>query len=212
MELPSRWVPTGVASVSIWSLSGPQVLTLGRTVDHGWPASLSRGFTAVNDTSSAIALASTFISSIALAGVMVSLLLQARQLRLERIQAHRQLHLELIRIRLENPDLPDPYPRPFPNTGSAHGTDPRRHMFMNWRTKYFEFGFVIGELSAGSVRQYSAAVFADEEWREWWRIGRPVYQEDANTRRKRQYFAIVDAEYAKSLQTAAAGVEPNQEK
>ena len=53
----------------------------------------------------AIAIISTLISSIALVGVAVSLVLQARQLRASQIQASRATQVELIKVSIDSREL-----------------------------------------------------------------------------------------------------------
>jgi Family of unknown function (DUF6082) len=52
-----------------------------------------------------ISIIATLISSVAPAGVAVSLLLQARQLRASQLQALRELHTELIKMGMDHPIL-----------------------------------------------------------------------------------------------------------
>ena len=53
---------------------------------------------------STLSIIATIISSIALIGVAASLLLQNRQLRASQVQVVREMHLELIRTAIENPE------------------------------------------------------------------------------------------------------------
>ncbi|HZM76975.1 MAG TPA: DUF6082 family protein [Candidatus Limnocylindrales bacterium] len=141
----------------------------------------------MNDLSVAIAVISTLISSIALVGVMASLLLQARQFRLGRHQAMLWLQSELIRIALDHPDIWE--------LAKSTPTAQQSHIYMNWRIKLMEFGYITGETSEATVRNAASATFASTAWRGWWVVARDFYRLEANIREKRRFFVIMDAEY-----------------
>src|ERR1700753_1072546 len=52
-----------------------------------------------------LSIIATIVSSIALIGVAVSILLQNKQLRANQMQVVRDLHLELAKIAIENPNV-----------------------------------------------------------------------------------------------------------
>jgi hypothetical protein len=140
-----------------------------------------------------ISVLSTLISSVALVGVAVSLLLQARQLRISQLQASRSLQSELIRIAIDNPTIasatasdlsPDEYPKAA---------------FLNLALKSLEMGYSIKAFPAESVRIQMRRRFESEYSRAWWAHARDVFKEEAGTRRGREFFALVDSVYRDTI-------------
>jgi hypothetical protein len=132
-----------------------------------------------------IAIISTLISSIALTGVAVSLLLQARQLRASQIQASRSAQVELIRMAADNREL----------ISEIFGSEPGSYLkdvFINWFFKYLELSYSMKVISAKSVRVQAIRLFAIDYPYEWWARSREVYDIEATTKRERQFFAIID--------------------
>lgn len=80
-------------------LASPLALTVFEdgAADRDW-----RRLSEIGQTYGAV---SALLSTLALGGVLVSLLLQRQAARLEREQAQRALHVELMRMAIENPDL-----------------------------------------------------------------------------------------------------------
>ncbi|MCW6005839.1 hypothetical protein K1W54_14810 [Micromonospora sp. CPCC 205371] len=152
----------------------------------------------MNDASLVVAVISTLISSLALAGVMVSLLLQVRQLQVNRLQAFRVTHAELIKMALDDPTLfADPADTLAPDSESS-----RRNGFLNWHMQHFQFGYVIGAFNESGLRAQTSLLFAVPSRRDWWKLVRDYYRIEATTRRERRFFEIVDEEYSRLLVSA----------
>src|SRR5690348_16194856 len=100
-----------------------------------------------------LALLSTLISSLALVGVVVSLLLQARLLRTTQLQAARTAQLELIRLAIEHPALSRKGMSPTEKYASA------QRAFFNWRVKYLELGYSLKVISLHSVMIQAGQMF-----------------------------------------------------
>jgi hypothetical protein len=139
-----------------------------------------------------IALLSTLISSIALVGVAVSLLLQARQLRTSQLQATRAAQLELIKMTIDNPTLA---------TTVLGEDDPEvsiEDIFINWHFQYLQFAYENGSIPMPSLPYHMASLFKAEAVRNWWGWARRSYEMDATTRREKQFFAIADQEFQRA--------------
>jgi hypothetical protein len=144
-----------------------------------------------------IAIISTLISSIALAGVAISLLLQSRQLRISQLQAANSAQLELIKMALDNPSMASEV------LGVPDSDLYAKQVFLNWHIKYLELGYEINAISATGVRQAAEHILATQTALEWWSWNRQLYLGDTTTRRTKQFFAIIDAEF-QHLKTASA--------
>lgn len=154
-----------------------------------------------------LALVSTVISSVALTGVMVGLLLQARQVRIANVQIYRASHAELVRLSLEYPEArADPADSPFFDTESL-----QRTILINWQFQHLRLGYSIGALSEDGLRHVLSQLLASSVRREWWEWSRKGYEYEATSRRSRRFIKIANAEYAraeanvKSAQTSSEG-------
>jgi uncharacterized protein DUF6082 len=136
-----------------------------------------------------IALVSTLISSIALVGVAVSLILQNHQLRTSQLEASRVAQSSLIQMALANPAV----------AAEVFGFQDKewftKAALTNWQVKYWEMSYSIKAISAGSIRAQAAQLFTSEFPCQWWSRFREFYQADATTKREREFFALIDAEF-----------------
>jgi hypothetical protein len=137
-----------------------------------------------------IAVISIVISSVALAGVAVSLLFQARQLKVSQLQATWAAQLELMKMALDNPAVA---------TNALGIADPEIYtsqVFLNWHIKYLELGYEIKAISALGVREAAKELFGGQFARDWWSWNRQSYESaTTTTQRTKQFFTIIDAEY-----------------
>jgi Family of unknown function (DUF6082) len=133
---------------------------------------------------SVLSVMATAISCIALIGVAVSLILQTNQLKANRVQIVREMHLELIRIGIENPDL----------SASVNGSlnFPEAALF-NFILKFLETGYLLKTITPKSIALQAASLFQSENARNWWDGGvREVYEAEAETKAMREFFTIVN--------------------
>jgi hypothetical protein len=92
-----------------------------------------------------IAIISTLISSIALVGVVVSLLLQARQIRVSQLQASRSAQAEMLKVAIEDPEV----------ASAALGRSDvdvfAREIFLNLQMKTLELHYLLKLYPAANV-------------------------------------------------------------
>jgi hypothetical protein len=135
-----------------------------------------------------IAIISTLISSIALIGVAVSLLLQARQLRASQVQASRAAQVELVKMAVDNREV----------ISDIFGDEPATYLkgvFINWFFKYLELSYSMKAISAKSVHLQVIRLFTVSYPYEWWIKTREIYEIEATTKREREFFAIIDGAF-----------------
>jgi hypothetical protein len=145
-----------------------------------------------------IAIISTLISSIALVGVAVSLLLQARQLRANQIQTSRAAQVELIKLAVDNREL----------VSEIYGEKPEAYLkgtYINWFIKYLELSYSMKVISKDSVQLQITRLFTADYPYEWWARVRDVYHVEATTRRERQFLAITDEAFRLATQQRKSG-------
>lgn len=141
-----------------------------------------------------VALISALISSIALLGVVVSLILQAWQLRASRLQTARLAQVELVRLSIEHPDvLADN------DTLTGRPDYTKKWAYINWLFKQLELSYLIKINTKAAVRWQSARAFESQAWRDWWsEVGKEAYSVEASRRRERQFLRLVDDEFRRA--------------
>jgi hypothetical protein len=93
--------------------------------------------------------ASAILSAVALIGVSLSLIVQARQAKAERIRVVRERHMELLRIALDAPDVYAPVIGKLPSTAD----NSRQFLFCTMWMNYSRMGFQLGILTERTVRE-----------------------------------------------------------
>ena len=153
--------------------------------------------------------ASAILSAIALLGVSLSLLVQARQARTERVRITRERHMELLQIILEDPGTYYPV-----TAGEQHSTiDTKQLMFSNILISYARVGFVTGVLSKEDVRaDILQPAFAGEPMKKWWAGARKGLDgRIVEDRRERRFIQLVDEEYLKAVSVRPPSIAPDAE-
>jgi len=141
--------------------------------------------------------ASAVLSAVALLGVSISLLVQTRQARTERVRITRERHIELLQIILSDPDV---Y---YPVTGGEKWStiNMKQITFSNMWIHYAQVGFVMGVLSEEDIRvDLLQPAFEGEPMRKWWASARKSLDGRAvQDRRERRFIQLVDDEYRKAI-------------
>jgi len=148
-----------------------------------------------------IAIISTLISSIALVGVAVSLVLQGRQLHASQIQASRATQVELIKVSIDNREL----------TSDIFNQDPGNYLksaYVNLFIKHLEMGYSMKVISRKSVQVQTARLFSVSYPYEWWAGAREIYAVEASSKREREFFAIVDKMFHQASEQRRSGLNP----
>jgi hypothetical protein len=146
-----------------------------------------------------IAVVSTLISSIALAGIAASLLLQARQLRASQLQAARAAQFDFMKMQFDNHEL----------ASAVFGNQFRAEVsLMNWYMKYMELSYLLKTISKESIAIQATLLFSGQYAREWWNLARDIYDAEAAGRLEREFFSIIDGAYEKAVQGGASIADP----
>lgn len=140
---------------------------------------------------------SAVVSAFALGGVAVSLFLQARQARADRIQGIRGFHTELIRMQLDDLPLYLPCwgPLDLPDDDAR-----RQHIYTNLMMQYAWMGYEIGTIPEPLLRNMLGGMFQGHVGRRFWPMARDAWLAGSGgTRRGRRFIAVIDDEYAKAV-------------
>jgi hypothetical protein len=142
--------------------------------------------------------ASAILSGVALIGVSLSLLIQARQARAERIQVVRERHMDILRIALEDPEV---YARVMGMDAESLGENTRAFIFATILMNYGRMGYQMGVLTESAIRaDFFQGLFQSELGRAWWSQNRQLWiRNPVPERRAQQFVRIADDEYHKAI-------------
>ena len=158
----------------------------------------------MRDVSILLATISSLASALALVGVAVSLLLQQRQLRANQIQTARMVHLEIVRLAIENPDLPISKSQ---LDRTPEGVRKTSYIYLQFVMLRFLFSAHL--FPEEGLRLHRRTHFANEMIRSWWLTARTHYRAESITRRDSRFVMIVDDEYRTALErSGSAPLEP----
>ncbi|GIH92163.1 DUF6082 family protein [Planobispora siamensis] len=139
--------------------------------------------------------ASTLLSVLALLGVAVSLVLQAREAKSDREQALRMLHTDLMKMAMEDPL----YRRAWgPFFDSDDHDTPREHMYVNLIVSQWAMEYELETITEQHLRSIAFTLFSGPAGRRYWRNVRDLRLESASTRRERRFHQILDEEFARA--------------
>jgi hypothetical protein len=138
---------------------------------------------------------SALISSLALGGVVVSLLYQARAGRTAREQSIRTLQQQLIQMEMEDPTLMTAIGAPWGLRIPADSARIREHLYIHMWTSFWAGNFVVGEMTASTVKTAARSeLFNSSAGRRYWSNIRDNVL-STNEGKYRQFALIVDDEY-----------------
>ena len=137
---------------------------------------------------------SALLSSLALGGVVVSLLYQARDSQNSREQTTRSFQRELIKIEMDDPSLMTAGGAPWGLNIPYESSAIREHLYVQMWV-FLAGNYALGELSDGSARYLAShELFSSEAGRRYWaEVGK--LQLAHSTGRRKRFFRILDIEY-----------------
>lgn len=138
--------------------------------------------------------ASAILSAIALIGIALSLTLQARQARTERIRLVRDRRIQLLEAVLDQPEIYGPV---IGVSKEMTADEARQSLFAAMWVDYSRMGYELGILTEPMLRrEIFPAMFKSEIGRAWWETASHIWTKDQMlTRRDRQFIKIVSDEY-----------------
>jgi hypothetical protein len=143
---------------------------------------------------------SALLSTLALAGIAISIFYQARDVRSSREQTSRSIHNELLKMEMEDPFYAEVMAIPWGRTVGLDGYDSvRRNNFIHMWVQFWEGQYIFGEMTEGEVLNVvSAELFVSAYGRQYWSSTRD-YRLGNNTGRRLRFVKIVDEEYCKII-------------
>ncbi|MFI0483108.1 DUF6082 family protein [Actinomadura sp. 9N215] len=136
--------------------------------------------------------ASALLSAFALIGIAATLILQARDTKVSREQGRRALHVDLLKMALENPL----YRRAWGYLDPADDPDiDRQNLYINLMLSEWQMSFELKMLDERHLRVLAKGLFQGEGGRRFWIVAREHRISTSATRRERRFHQIVDDEY-----------------
>ncbi|WP_007508645.1 MULTISPECIES: DUF6082 family protein [Pseudofrankia] len=140
-----------------------------------------------------------------LAAAVWSVGLQPGVVRARRDQALRSLHVDLLRMAMDD----EVYRRCWGDFfDSADPEQQRAQLYVNMIFSHWELMFELNALTEVALREAAHIVLAGSDGRRFWEGSRDIRAKSASTRRKRRFHEIVDGEYL-CLPTPSAGPTPS---
>jgi Family of unknown function (DUF6082) len=145
--------------------------------------------------------ASAVLSVLAVIGVAVTLVLQARDSRALRLHAIRESHIRLLEMAMDAPDLNKVW-------GPSGLSDPfvhqRQNMYANMIISQWEMSYATRTLTDKHLRLLAKEFLSGTIGRNFWKVARTDRLNTSETKRTRRFHEIIDEEYHNLLKTPAA--------
>lgn len=198
----SRW-PTGIVTLLIAllavSLIGFSPLALG--VFQGATGRWER-LSFIGQTYGA---ASAVISVLALVGVVLTLVYQARETKRAREETRRQAMSELLKMAMTDPDLDECWgPVPEPDDPKTR----KQQLYTNMIVSAWEMSFEMGAIPERRLRYAANEMLRGQVGRDYWRDSREARLSTSANRRERRFHQIIDDEYQKVIRSHRDVVPP----
>jgi hypothetical protein len=144
---------------------------------------------------------SAILAAIALIGVLLTFRAQQRQIELQQLQATRELQMQVYRLATEDPLYATAFG--LDRADRAAHDKFRLGLYINFLFRYFELGYVTGEISEAEMRH----ILANENFTvgsaalQWWGEGGLTWRTglSRSAQRETEFKALVDDEYGKAL-------------
>lgn len=156
------------------------------------------------------AAASALLSVLALLGVASTLVLQARETKLEREEARRRAVADLLKMAMDDPDLSECW-------GPSGLADPpkqqRQHMYINMIVAEWRQSYEAGSLEEPRLRAIANEMMSGMPGRRYWEAVREVRMSTSQGKAQRRFHQILQEEYERprvppAAEVTASGDEP----
>jgi hypothetical protein len=140
---------------------------------------------------------SAVIAAVALLGVMISLFIQAREIKEARKNTRRALHVELMRMAMDEPGYMEcwgPY-----LTESFTGE--RQYTYVNLVVAHWFSEYEVGEMSDTLLRATASSVFMSVPGRHYWQGSGTFWRDNYSGRRARRFYRVLEETYQEAIGT-----------
>lgn len=165
-------------------------------LDNGGEVDWSR----LSDIGQTYGAVSAIVAAIALIGVMVSLVIQGREMKQARKNARRGLHVELMRMAMDDPRYMEVWGPYDTDTFAAEG----QQTYVNLVVAHWYSEYEVGEMSDTLLRATSAEVFASVPGRRYWHTVGPFWRDNYSGRRARRFHQVLEETYQEAIKKPPA--------
>jgi hypothetical protein len=152
---------------------------------------------------------SAVVAAVALLGVMISLIIQSREIREARKNARRTHHVELMRMAMDDPGYMECWGPYLTDSFNAE----RQYTYVNLIVAHWYSEYDIGEMSDALLRATAASVFASDPGRNYWQGSGTFWRDNYSGRRARQFHRVLEEVYQEAIKhppsTPPATIEPD---
>lgn len=127
---------------------------------------------------------SALLSALALGAIAGSLVIQNRSAKLDRLQAHRAVHLNLLKMAIDDTDLLACWGLPHDATPDSVARA-RQRVYCSQVIAWWEMSFEVGAVSEDWLRGSARELFRAEVSRDWWQhVGRRIRTYDRKSTKR----------------------------
>jgi hypothetical protein len=138
---------------------------------------------------------SALFAALALVGVSISVLLQLREIRFNRLEAGRARHYELIRLAMENPSYLGIFS--FPEDASIEVR--QAIAYINLCLQFWQMLWEFSDISETELRAQARGLFSTSQGRDYWRQYGHVRLANDNTKKERAFDRAIDIVYKEAV-------------
>jgi uncharacterized membrane protein len=180
------YIAIGTVSLAILTLCSVAVVAwIGDIGDYNW--------TVLGNVGQSFGLAATIFSALVFTALVWSINLQVRESRAQRLETHRQTHIQLIGMALDDPDLMVAWPF---DQGTLQSQ--RRHFYLNLWLWWWRYNYLANILSEQNLRNSLDELLRSQAARDYIKGARPFwgFPEDSKTKK---FHDLVDEAYARAI-------------
>jgi hypothetical protein len=138
---------------------------------------------------------SAVVATVALLGVMISLIVQGREVREARKNARRSHHVELMRMAMDDPGYMECW---GPYLTDSFGAE-RQHTYVNLIVAHWYSEHEIGEMSDTLLRATAASVLASAPGRRYWQSSGTFWRDNYSGHRARRFHRVLEEVYQEAI-------------
>lgn len=139
--------------------------------------------------------ASALLAVLALIGVAMSLVFQARESRAMREHAIRDANTEMLKMAMEDPDYAECWGG---NLSAGDPREQRQSMYVNMILNQWEMAYETGSVGETHIRALAALLFEGRVPWEFWQDARELRLETAESRRAKRFHRMIDEEFQRA--------------
>ncbi len=176
------------------------LVAIGLVVGSPWALGVLNGsdldWARLSDIGQTYGTISAIVAAVALLGVVSSLIIQAREARAARLNAHRGYHAELMRMAMDDPRYMECWGPYLTETFDSES----QFTYVNLIVSQWYAEYLVGSISDRSLRGNASSVFASVPGHKYWEAAGANWRDNYSGRRVRRFHLILDETYRKAVE------------